>query len=106
MNKSIIIVTAIGLIAIDLMHLYNCMNKERKIKSRILGKMIWDEKFLWIIMTILFVFFAAKAFWDINLTVKSKFEDFIEGVAYSVIAAFIFYIFTDFIPRLRKKYEN
>lgn len=106
MNKSIIIVTAILLVAIGLMHLYNCMNKERKIKCRILGKMIWDEKFLWLFMIINLVVFAMKAIWEIKFSKNDDLDNFIEGIAYSVIAAFIFYIFMELIPRVKKKYED
>lgn len=72
-------------------------------------KMIAEEKFLWVFMLVLIIFFVIIKVENFSLFESEKLNSLVDNITYSIIAAFIFYVLTVFYPKSKnclKMYQN
>lgn len=70
--------------------------------AKMLLKIQWNEfkkeVFLWVFVLIVLILYLLLSYYEVQFA-KSAYE----GITFSIIAAFIFYLLTDFYPRCRRK---
>lgn len=75
----------------------------------LIKELISNEIGLWLFMMAIIVIFPIIKIYDLHLFDNCEMNGFVDNITYSIIAAFIFYLFTVFYPKYKaylKMYQN
>ncbi len=76
---------------------------------KLIKELISNEIGLWLFMMAIIVIFPIIKIYDLHLFDNCEMNGFVDNITYSIIAAFIFYLFTVFYPKYKaylKMYQN
>ena len=93
----------ISFILMSYLFISNLIDSKTKKRIKFQKKMLKDESGLFFFVLIVLCIYGIIIYMNPVFMNDETIKNIVNGVALSIIAAFIFYLFTDFIPRSRQK---
>ena len=95
----LVVATSVLLVLIEL-----CNNKTRKL-IKVQALMIKENPLLWIFLSTCTIIYFIICYTEPEFY-QNNIKDAIDGITFSIFAAFIFYLFTDFYPTSQERLES